>query len=85
MSLVFLTLVSKPRLRSDSPDVGMIIWLTIMVVTGVIVTIIFYRNKKNRERPILVQAAQPQIIQMVAPPVSININNNVAAASSDTN
>lgn len=63
----------------------MIIWLIILVVTGVIVAIIFYRNKKNRERPILVQAAQPQIIQMVATPVSININNNVAASSSDTN
>ena len=63
----------------------MIIWLIILVVTGVIVAIIFYRNKKNRERPILVQAAQPQIIQMVATPVSININNNVAASSSATN
>ena len=63
--------------RPSSPDFGAIIFLIFLCVAGVIVAIVLYKNKRNREQPVFVQTTQPQVIQMMAQPVSININNNV--------
>ena len=52
-----------------------------MSIFGVIIAVICYRRKKNREQPVFVQAVQPQqILQIVQQPVAININNSVPAA-----
>jgi len=72
---------SNPISSSSSPDAGMIIWLILVSIFGVVIAVICYRRKKNREQPVFVQAVQPQqILQIVQQPVAININNSVSAA-----
>ena len=72
---------SIPIERTSSPDAGLIIWLILVSIPGVIIAIVCYRRKKNREQPVFVQAVQPQqIVQIMPQPVAININNSVSAA-----
>ena len=72
---------SIPIERTSSPDAGLIIWLILVSIPGVIIAIVCYRRKTNREQPVFVQAVQPQqIVQIMPQPVAININNSVSAA-----
>ena len=69
---------SNPISRTSSSDDGLIIWLILVSISGVIIAIICYRRKKSREQPVFVQAVQPQqILQIMPQPVEININNSV--------